>query len=42
MLNLQEGFNALGVDQPVFEFGSEIRHRPDDDGVFEQTILREG
>jgi hypothetical protein len=42
--NFEAGFDALnlGANQPLFEFGSEIRQRPDDEGVFERTILRDG
>ena len=38
----QDNFQALDLDAGNFEFGSEIRQRADDAGVFEQTILREG
>jgi hypothetical protein len=38
---IQEGIDAINFGQPFFEFGSEVRERADDDGVFERTILRD-
>jgi hypothetical protein len=37
--NVNEGL--IGSHLQNFEFGSELRHRPDDAGVFEKTIVRE-
>jgi len=38
---IQDGIDAINFGQPFFEFGSEVRERADDDGVFERTILRD-